>query len=244
MAEYVLTRKQRYALNIKGLTYKIVWVEFPDIEAVAKQINAKALYERDGTPLCTLPMLFNHTTGAAITDSWNIARYLDETYPTRHVVIPRETAVLQKTFLTVVEPKLQIGIFLYTIMQTQSQMNPRSREWYRKTREAELGRTLEEIGPEGSQEREMLWKNILDVFSQVSSWMEENEKGSVFVCGKEPTFADFVIGSHLTWVKRVLGPQSKEYQELMVVNGGIWALLADGLAAWEYVDQEGLKNLA
>lgn len=241
----MLTCKQRYALNIKGLTYKTVWVEFPDIEAVAKQINAKALYERDGKPLYTLPMLFDHTTGTAITDSWNIVRYLDTTYPERHnVVIPRETAALQKMFLTAVEPKLQIGIFLYTVMQTMSQMNPRSREWYRRTREAELGKTLEEIGPEGSQERDMLWKNILEVFSQVSSWMEENEKGSAFVCGEGPTFVDFVIGSHLTWVKRVLGPQSKEYQELMVVNGGIWALLADGLAKWEYVDQEGLKDLA
>lgn len=240
----ILTREQRYALNIKGLTYRTIWVEFPDIEAVAKQINAKALYERDGAPLYTLPMLFDHTTSTAITDSWNIVRYLDERYPATHVVIPRGMTVLQKTFQAVVEAKLQIGIFLYTVMQTSSQMNPRSREWYRRTREAELSRTLEEVAPVGSQEREILWKSILDVFSQVSLWMKENEKGTAFVCGKEPTFADFVIGSHLTWVKRVLGPQSKEYQELMVANGGIWASLVDGLARWEHVDQEGLKCLA
>lgn len=218
--------RTRYALNIKGLTYKTVWVEFPDIEAVAKQINAKALYERDGAPLYTLPMLFDHTTGRAVTDSWNIVKYLDETYPATYAVIPRGTAVLQKAFQEVVEAKLQIGIFLYTVMQTSSQMNPRSREWYRRTREAELGRTLEEVGPEGSEERVRLWKNIIDVFSQVSLWMKENEEGTVFVCGKRPTFSDFVIVSHLTWVKRVLGPQSKEYQELMTANGGIWASLA------------------
>lgn len=233
-----------YALNFKGLPYKTVWVEFPDIEAVAKEIGAKAIYESDGAPLYTLPMLFDHTANVAVTDSWNIAKYLDDKYPETDACLPRETVALQKAFQMTVESKLQWNVLLYTVMQTHSQMNPRSGEYWRRTREKMFGKKLEEVGPEGSEARELAWKNILDLLSEVDLWMRDNEQGTVFVCGKEPTFADFVVGSHLTWMKRVLGAQSAGYQELMVVNDGRWALLVEGLNKWEWVDKSSLESPA
>lgn len=227
-------------MNIKGLTYKTVWVEFPDIEVVAKQIGVIPCYERGGIPLYTLPMIYDHNTDVAIADSWAIAKYLDNAYPETYQVIPRETAALQKSFQVMVEAKLQLGVFLYTMIQTCSQLKPQSREYYRRTREAALGKMMEEVAPQGSEAREQAWKGILTILAEVSLWMSENGEGVAFVCGKRAAFVDFVLGSHLTVLKRVLGPQSREYRELMCADGGRWAVLTDALARWEYVDRVGL----
>jgi glutathione S-transferase len=70
------------ALNIKGVSYTTVFIEFPDIEARLKAAGVPPNGTRaDGTLIYTLPALVDPNTGAAIADSQNIAEYLDKQYP-------------------------------------------------------------------------------------------------------------------------------------------------------------------
>ncbi|KAJ8699426.1 hypothetical protein PTI98_002541 [Pleurotus ostreatus] len=52
------TWRVRYALNIKGIPYQTVWVEYPDIEAVCKKIGASPTGEE--APHYTLPVIKTH----------------------------------------------------------------------------------------------------------------------------------------------------------------------------------------
>jgi hypothetical protein len=90
-ANYTLPR---WTLNYKQLSYKTVWVEYPDIEALSLEIGAEPAHKREnGDPYYTLPIIKDPNTDKIISDSHNIALYLDETYPERQVM-PKGTAGL------------------------------------------------------------------------------------------------------------------------------------------------------
>ena len=74
--------RSRYTLNIKGIPYKTIWVEFPDVKALCQKIGAApTLPLPDGTMMYTLPTLYDPNTKTAVSDSAAIARYLDRAYP-------------------------------------------------------------------------------------------------------------------------------------------------------------------
>ncbi|KAK4197115.1 hypothetical protein QBC40DRAFT_108419 [Triangularia verruculosa] len=74
--------KARYALNFKGIPYSTEWVEMPDITKTRKSLGASACRKfADGTDFYTLPVLKDSNTGAIIGDSFDIALYLQETFP-------------------------------------------------------------------------------------------------------------------------------------------------------------------
>jgi hypothetical protein len=78
----------RYSLNFKGLPFKIVWLEYPDVEPTLREIGAAPTGKwSDGRPFYTVPVIRDesHLTDkgepTVVSDSWAIAKYLDETYP-------------------------------------------------------------------------------------------------------------------------------------------------------------------
>lgn len=73
---------RKLALNIKGLTYRTVWVQMPDIEPACKEIGAKLTEtKRDGTSVPTFPAIVVYETNTVVSDSLEIARYLDYQCP-------------------------------------------------------------------------------------------------------------------------------------------------------------------
>ncbi|RDB26472.1 Glutathione S-transferase-like protein ustS [Hypsizygus marmoreus] len=75
------TWKTRYSLNFKGLPYKTVWVEYPDIAELSKKLGIAPTNEGPNGPNYTLPAIYDPTTGTALAESIAIAEYLDKTYP-------------------------------------------------------------------------------------------------------------------------------------------------------------------
>lgn len=74
--------KARYALNFKGVPYTTQWVQMPDITKVRQALGVPPCRKfADGTDFYTLPILTDSATGAKIGDSFDIANYLQETYP-------------------------------------------------------------------------------------------------------------------------------------------------------------------
>lgn len=96
----------RFCFGFKGLPYKTEWVEYPNIEPTLRGIGAAPTGTRPdtGNPFYTLPVILDPNnitaegTPTVISDSFNIAMYLDERYPTENQLIPKETQASQASF--------------------------------------------------------------------------------------------------------------------------------------------------
>ncbi|KAJ5295342.1 hypothetical protein PENANT_c001G05959 [Penicillium antarcticum] len=75
--------KSRYALNFKRVPYKTTWVPLPDISAVRAPLNIPPSRRfADGSAYFTLPVITDPITETTVGDSFEIAVYLNEQYPT------------------------------------------------------------------------------------------------------------------------------------------------------------------
>ncbi|KAI8966318.1 hypothetical protein F5Y11DRAFT_354465 [Daldinia sp. FL1419] len=74
--------KARLALNFKAIPHKTIWVPIPEIEKVRRGLNVPACRKlADGKDFFTLPVLVDPNTNSKIGDSFDIAVYLQKTYP-------------------------------------------------------------------------------------------------------------------------------------------------------------------
>ncbi|PSR72266.1 hypothetical protein PHLCEN_2v11858 [Hermanssonia centrifuga] len=96
----------RYSLNYKGLPYRTEWVEYPDIEVLCIRIGAPPTSTKHGRPRYTLPVIYDPSTNSVISDSVDIAKYLDETYPDTPKLLPAGTEAFQAMFLDSVWPSI------------------------------------------------------------------------------------------------------------------------------------------
>lgn len=168
-------------------------------------------------------------------------QYLDKQYPDTPTLIPEGTAALQAVFADTFFSKVR-SLYFYMNIRTYKQLNPASQEHWRRTREATFGVKLEEIAPEGSEKAKQLWGEVLAGLTAMAGFMSAGREEGPFVMGEKPTFADVVVASVLTWAKRLLGENSKEWKEILEADGGVWARYVDAFAKWEKVDEEGLKT--
>ena len=233
----------RFALNMKALPYKTVWVEYPDIAGICKKLGAGPTGTRAGEPLYTLPVIQDLATGAIVVDSFKIARYLDATYPsTPFTLVPAGTDALHAMFIDVWDQKVGGSIFTLVALPSTLKLNPPSAEFFRRTREALFRKTLEQYTPQG-EARTALWSTARKGLTEIDGWLKENSKGTVFVMGDTPSFADVSVYASLLWLEDMLGTDSEEWTELMVADEGRWAKLAEKFRKWKVVDEEGLKSV-
>ena len=234
----------RYTLNIKGIPYRTVWVEYPDIEAVSKKVGAAPTSTKpDGSPFYTCPFIYDPNTRTAISDTVHIARYLDKTYPDTHQLLPRETAALQKAFLRAfaadVIPGPRGDFFKVMMPPTHANLNERSQPYFRKTREAMLGEPLEEIAPKGSEKEKRLWEGARDGFHAVAEWLDAAGDGGedkLFFGGDRIVFADVTVAAFLVWIRCIFGEESEEWQNVLGWDGGRWARFMQAFKKYEAVD--------
>ncbi|KAG5642389.1 hypothetical protein DXG03_002847 [Asterophora parasitica] len=226
------TWKGRYALNFKGLPYKTVWVEYPDIEEVSKKIGAPPTGTKpDGSPFYTLPAIFDPSTNTAVSESIRIAEYLDKTYPDAPKLLPGGTHALQhaaiNAYLPTGGPALQ-----FAMPATHRILNAGSEHYFRINREPLFGKTLEDLTPTGP-ERDVEWAKVKAGFNVVDEWLQAGE-GPYFL-GKTPSFIDFVVGARLFWFRAIFGEDSAEYKDILSWNEGRWAVYTEGLKQYETV---------
>lgn len=84
-----LTDKQpRYVLNHKKLPYRVEWVEFPDIAAVAQKVGAPPSGMGRRGPIFSIPFIYDPATSKYVSNTIDIARHLDAAYPNTPPVFP------------------------------------------------------------------------------------------------------------------------------------------------------------
>ncbi|KAF7441098.1 hypothetical protein PC9H_001447 [Pleurotus ostreatus] len=222
------TWRVRYALNIKGIPYETVWVEYPDIEDVCKEIGAAPTSTI--APHYTLPVIQDKSTGVVISDGPLIVEYLDKQYPDTTQLFPPGTIALQAGFTSAHGSAIS-PINHLSLRRTNAILNPRSQEYIRRTREQAAGKKIEEITPVG-EARAVGWEKYRGGLGKVDSWYQKSE--GPFVMGESITFADITVVSWLVFLKIIFGEDSQEWKDIAGWHNGRWERLVNTFAKYQY----------
>ncbi|KAI0044249.1 hypothetical protein FA95DRAFT_1562443 [Auriscalpium vulgare] len=219
----------RYALHIKGLAYKVEWVEYPDIAATMKTIGAPPTGMRAGQPLYTCPAICDPTTGIILSDSLQIVQYLDTQYPATPALLPASSRALQKAFLeTYLPTRIRAPIIHLVVQMSAEQLSPRSAEFFRRTRESDIGVAFEEIGRK-EDERQALLGKVVQAFEEVEKWKGDE----LFVTGEQVSFVDVTIAAHLRRLQKSISED--EWETVWKAIEPRWGGFMGSFTKWEVI---------
>ena len=125
-------------------------------------------------------------------ESSSIAEFLESTYPNPPVPL---TSALGQEVLT--KSRSAIGpVFHVSILPREIHiLPPRSQEYFRRTREASLGHTLEEQLKK--EEDGEMWKAVDDSLPALGELIRTHKAEGPFVLGSRPSYVDFTIAGSL-----------------------------------------------
>jgi glutathione S-transferase len=232
-------RTGRLALAFKGLPFKTIWVEFPDIADVCKKIGASPTAFDNGSPVYTLPVIQDPSTGKVVSDSWTIAEYLDENYPDRPSLFPKGTRGLQWSFISTANTMAFDHWLDPLILPTYNQLPPRSQEYFRPRREKLWGCRLEEIST-GEQPAKN-WADAEAGFTKLTNVIAKNGEGSQWFLGDTISYLDLFTVAELMWIKQVLG--GKDWERARSWDGGFWGKFVDIVLDKYAVFDDGVEYL-
>lgn len=186
----------------------------------------------DGSPLYTLPVIYDPNTSTAVADSILIAEYLDATYPGTPLLIPAGTHALQHAFIAAHRDTVD-ALWQFALPATNPKLNPRSEEYFRRTREIRFGgRVLEDVVPKG-EDRVKQWKEFEDGYGKIDAWLQRG-KGP-FLMGDTVSFGDFVVAGYILWSKKIWGVESPEWEDIKSWHEGRWDALVKLFEKYETV---------
>jgi len=230
----------RYALNLKGLKYKTVWVEYPDIQRDVYEkyqlpaSSTKPLPNGGILDYYSLPVIHDPSTGKTIADSLHIAIYLDETYPSTPRVLHDETYGLYNAFsdqlIVVLGPYLGVLI----MPKTARMLNEYSQDWFIKARSVDVGAPLLELQPKTPEALDAAWKHAEESWGKIAKWYKP---GVMFLSGSpdRPGLADFWIVALFNNIRLVWGEDSEEWNNALKWQDGKWKALSEYFAKYEQI---------
>ncbi|ESK92680.1 hypothetical protein Moror_16013 [Moniliophthora roreri MCA 2997] len=226
------TMKTRYTLNYKGLAFRTIWVEYPDIEATCRKLGVLPTSTKpDGSPLYTFPVIHDPNTGVSISESLHIAEYLDKTYPDTPRVIAPGTRALQAAFIDTLMSSKVTTLFQFLMPKAAYSFNKRSEDYFTRTRQEFFGVSIEDMYPRGEKVEEAFKKVEAD-FGVINGWLKEE---SEFIMGDKVSFADFALGGVLKVSKTLFGEDSLEWKRIAEWHNGRWGRFAKSLEKYEQI---------
>jgi len=246
--------KSRYALNFKKVPYSTSWVQLPDITKVRRALGVPASRKfADGTDFYTLPMLSDPTHSAIIGDSFDIAIYLQKTYPdsgSGDLLPPQKLDYVFPYDLPLVIPlseRNDCELVDYAVFNTNVDavftahmqlmvhglpFDPATEDIIRAefARRAKVA-SWDDLAVRG-EEREKLKRSFCDTLAGLAD-LFKREPGGPFLLGTQPSYADFIVGG---WVKmmHVTLPVA-EREEARTWHGGVFGKLHDALQIYAEV---------
>ncbi|KAF7419222.1 hypothetical protein PC9H_001809 [Pleurotus ostreatus] len=227
----------RFILNYKRLPYRTVWLEFPDVEATLRSINAPpSAVRNDGRPSYTLPVIVDPVqspTPRILSNVNNIAEYLESSYPARPI-FPEGSRALQSLFVHFVQNSFAQPLLPIMVPLSHQRLPERSRDHFfgGPTGYAIPGMSAPQLS--GSQ-REQAWNAVKEQFNFLAMILDKNtgDGDGVVVQGHHVSYADFALCSVLIWIAR-MAPHD-EWSRVRHWNGGRWGKLYD--RCLEYMDE-------
>lgn len=176
--------KSVMSLAHKGLDYETVPVGFTEIPAIEGGSTATVPLLRDGDRL--------------VRDSFDIALYLEETYPDRPSLFGGEGGKAMARFIeNWSQSTLHMAITRIAILDIHGLLGPEDRAYFRRSREERLGASLEDIAAAGRAEIEGFAKRLQPLRNML--------KVQPFIGGEGPLFPDYIVFGALQWLRTTAG---------------------------------------
>jgi len=170
------------ALRHKGLDFEGVAWRFTDKDAIAFAGTDKVPVLVDGA--------------AAIHDSPAIAEYLEKTYPDRPSLFGgKEAEALSRFYVDWTDLVLQGALFRLVVADIPPLLAPIDADYFRRTREARVGTTLEEFCA-GRDAK-------LDALRQALAPLRRTLTQQPYLCGSQPGWADYTVFGAFQWARCV-----------------------------------------
>jgi glutathione S-transferase len=208
----------KMALRHKGLEFDTVPWRFTEKDVIAPYGSS------------TVPVLVDGSH--AVADSWAIALYLDEAYPSRPRLFEgREARTLAEFFHQWAVKALHPVLMRVIVLDLFARIHDKDRAYFRESREKRFGRTLEEHGAQP--------KAALAEFRGALEPLRPVLVQHPFVCGAGPGFADYILLGVFQWARvmsptRLLEPDDPLYawrERVLDLFGG-YAREAKGFPVW------------
>lgn len=187
------TWKTIAAFNLKKLLpYKLVRLTFIQVaeEIIPKITNGKA---------DTVPVVEIDSNGAkeCICDSWDIALWLEKTFspPKYPALFPGNAIALHRVFETTGWTSKYLRDCNKCIMlDIYKEQDPKNQEWFRKSREGFLKKSLEQVVAESPEAEKSLMENWgISVYTPLHDSKQEYLSGDVL------GYADIIAYAFIQW---------------------------------------------
>ncbi|KAF9081169.1 hypothetical protein BGX27_005038 [Mortierella sp. AM989] len=245
--------KSRYALNFKKVPYSTSWVQLPDIAKVRPALGVSASRKfADGSNFNTLPMLSDPTHSTIIGDSFDIAVYLQKTYPDSGsgdlfppqkldyvflcdpILIPlSERNDHEFAEYSVFNTNVDAAFTTHTLLMAHGlPFDPAIEDIARAefVRRAQAT-SWDDLTVRG-EEREKLKRSFCDALTGLAD-LFKRESGGPFLLGTQPSYADFIVGG---WIKMMqVTLPGAEWEEARTWHGGVFGKLHDALQIYAEV---------
>ncbi|MGJ5075009.1 glutathione S-transferase family protein [Bradyrhizobium oligotrophicum] len=176
--------RTRMALAHKGLSADTIPWRFTEKSAIAPHGSEKVPVMLDGD--------------RAVADSWAIANYLEDTYPDRPSLFGgaggRATARFMNAWGDIA---IVGGIFPLIIADIPKNLAAADADYFRKSREARFGKSLEEVMAARDQ--------AVIGFRRSLEPLRQTLKTQAFIGGDAPDYADYIVFGGFQWA-RVVSP--------------------------------------
>lgn len=173
--------RTRLALRHKKIQYKTIPVKFTE------------KYKLKFSNQDRVPVL--NDSGTIISDSWAIAKYLEDAYSGSPALFPGSRGELYAKMTNDWMDKLNPIIHRSIITNIYEKLDPPDKKYFRQSREARFGTSLEQIQLTFEESKETLY----DALSPLRAHLMDRP----FVSGSAPAYSDFSVFGTFRWIELV-----------------------------------------
>jgi len=174
--------RARMALAHKGVDVETIPCRFLEKEKLPKPNDNK------------VPIIVDGDT--VIHDSWAIAAYLEEQYPSRPSLFGGETGRALARFVQEwTETTVRGGLARLVLLDGVRHLDTADQTYFRSTREPRFGMTIEEL-VEGRETR-------LSEFARDLEPLRRALEHGDFLAGRAPAYADYIVFGEFQWARSV-----------------------------------------
>jgi glutathione S-transferase len=174
--------RTRMALAHKGLDVTSIPWRFTEKAAISPYNSEKVPVLLDG--------------GHTVSDSWAIANYLEDTYPDSPSLFGGAGGRAMARMLNVWGDLVVVGgMFPLIVADIHGHLRPVDQAYFRQSREARFGKTLEEVAADRDTRVETFRKSL--------DPMRLTLKSQAFLGGAAPNYADYIMFGGFQWARAI-----------------------------------------
>lgn len=225
--------QNRYALNVKELPFKTVWIEYPDVASTVQSIGGKPTgkWRHDGSDKYTLPVIYDPNTSTVVSESLEIARYLEKTYPNRGNDLFKGQSPLHAAFEHLMETTSIPHILrLCGVLVGKNLLNEASHEYWWRFRALDIGMPLTDFCPKTVEDAAKVWEDLKKGQDKLAVLYETDQ---VLIGGDKPVYADCIMAGWWAMIKASYGTESAQWKAVSEWHGGKWVKIMDAMKQYE-----------